>query len=631
MSIHWPVLLQWLWAMLVGLGISISAAGWGSLVTRLARWREDSAAISAVFGLAVLILIGALLNLTHLVSRFTCIASLFPGLVLAAKAAPGWWRIARPQSSPWRSPMAWIAAGLLAFHFAGWAWNPDFCPHDDFHAYLVHPRKMLELGWMGEDPFAHRRVAGTFGGMFFLHAIVLTLCSEPSVHLIDPALPYLLLSGVILDVVRSRRLPAPTGAWLICAICLTAIPRLNISCLLLGACFFFVLFLWIDERSGSTDGSPPEAAAVGLLLGSLLSLKHNFTPAVGTAVAVWFALRCSNRNARPAVPRLAATLLGTTFLTLLPWCLASLQGTGTLWFPWLGRGVDISAQGPAHNFQAAITAQGTAYAAARFAMVPAAVALALGTFWHFRRRPAHPDLPAVGIAAAAWIAGIAAAIATEGYSPNRFTFAFTYPALLLLVLRVLTPTGPPQALPTQPRTRNAVAAALLLLPLAATFRNKFVEYNRPYAGFPHVVANRPLDDAPRRESYQRILADLPDEGGTLLFLDRMYLARLEARGTWIFDYPGNAAPRAGMPLSGDPDESERYLVRCGVRRIAYSYRNQGGLGPYLPALIENPARLLREQAQHATPWIQALDALFQSRPRIRDDGSNAVIELRLPR
>lgn len=631
MSIHWPVLLQWLWAMLVGLGIGASAAGWGSLVTRLARWRQDSAAVSAVFGFAILILIGALLNLSHLVSRFTCVASLVPGLLLAVKAAPGWWRGARSHPSPWRSPTGWIAAGLLAFHFAGWAWNPDFCPHDDFHAYLAHPRKMLELGWLGEEPFSHRRVAGTFGGMFFLHAIVLALCTEPAVHLIDPGLPYLLVSGVLLDVVRSRRLPAPTGAWLIIALCLTAIPRLNISCLLLGACFFLVLFLWIDERCGAADGSPREAAAVGLLLGSLLSLKHNFTPAAACASVVWLLLRGSRTESRASLPLIAATLAGATLLTLLPWCLSSLRDSGTLWFPWLGRGVDIGAQGPEHNFQASITPQSAGFAILRFSIVPSAVALALGILWRFRPRSTPDLLPVAAIAMAAWVAGSAASVATEGYSPNRFTFAFTYPALLLLVLRFLSSAEHPAG--TRPPSKPVITGVtlLLLLPLLPSLRNKFVEYNRPHAGFALLLANRPLDDDRRRESYGRLLEGLPTEGATLLFIDRMYLARLDSPGKWIADYPGYAAPLPGMPFSGDPDETERYLVRCGVRRIAYSYRSQGELGPYLPALRQNSARLIRSQAEHAIPWIQALDTLVQSRPRIRDDGSNAVIELRLPR
>src|SRR5262249_32512327 len=68
----------------------------------------------------------------------------------------------------------------------------NFNRHDDFHAYIVFPRKMIQTGELGRDPFSVRRMVASLGGQSFLHALVLAGLQEQNLHLMEPGIGLLL-------------------------------------------------------------------------------------------------------------------------------------------------------------------------------------------------------------------------------------------------------------------------------------------------------------------------------------------------------------------------------------------------------------------------------------------------------
>lgn len=70
--------------------------------------------------------------------------------------------------------------------YAGWVSTPnEFNLHDDYHADFVFPKKMLQMGSMGPDPFRERRLESSLGGGTFLNTFILSMLSEKILKNID--------------------------------------------------------------------------------------------------------------------------------------------------------------------------------------------------------------------------------------------------------------------------------------------------------------------------------------------------------------------------------------------------------------------------------------------------------------
>src|SRR5690606_16238225 len=98
-----------------------------------------------------------------------------------------------------------IVVLLAVFVVLGSAAWGRFNPHDDCHAYLVFPVKMLDTGSMGADPFSERRLVSGLGGQSLLHAVFLSGARMEYLQVLDPGLGVALAAGVMFAMVRQRR------------------------------------------------------------------------------------------------------------------------------------------------------------------------------------------------------------------------------------------------------------------------------------------------------------------------------------------------------------------------------------------------------------------------------------------
>jgi hypothetical protein len=166
-----------------GLVILLAFTGWGSAVNRVffPRNRVDWGQ-RAAWGIALSVVVGGILNLTGTVSQTSVLAWVALGVVLwfldllfhrsAVRAARG---VLLCQLRKVRLLFAGAiaVAALSLLQYAGSISNSQsggrlepttFNFHDDFHAYLVFPEKMLQTGSLGADPFSFTRIAASLGG-----------------------------------------------------------------------------------------------------------------------------------------------------------------------------------------------------------------------------------------------------------------------------------------------------------------------------------------------------------------------------------------------------------------------------------------------------------------------------------
>jgi hypothetical protein len=112
-------------------------------------------------------------------------------------------------------------------------------------------------------------------------------------------------------------------------------------------------------------------------------------------------------------------------------------------------------------------------------------------------------------------------------------------------------------------------------------------------------------------------------------------ARLDFRRNPIYvaDWPGESSPPPGMPLLKGAEPIADYLVKQGIRYVAYSYASQAyfprkSFGGYVSA---REGRVVGRQAAQSFIFQDALAELMRTRRIIFDDGLNCVVDLAHPR
>ena len=152
-------------------------------------------------------------------------------------------------------------------------------------------------------------------------------CAILSVHLIEPAIPYVILAGLVTEACRERKVSPWVAPALIIVISLIPFPRINTTCLVLGVCFFLVWLQRFFERGVQPDLRSGELVWMGVFLGALLSIKANFTPTLGMGLVALGLIRWYHfRHARDRLVELAK-LGGGMAIAVVPWMVA-LLGTG---------------------------------------------------------------------------------------------------------------------------------------------------------------------------------------------------------------------------------------------------------------------------------------------------------------
>lgn len=576
-------------ALFWGVLLAASFAGWGTLLGRLlSPGRTLDAGLRAALGLALTVAVGGIFNLASWISRTGVLLWVVGGLggvvvdLLRKKKRIS----ASAETGPERSgPIAFVALVFVAVSsgilFAGsvngriWAGFEyrDFDLHDDEQSYLVYPRKMLERGGLGAEPFDTRRLV-VLGGQSLLHAFVAVLFPPRTTHLLDAGVGLLISLGVLWGAGRARGLSRAAASLPLLALLLlpVATARGNTTSLLTGTALLLAAFRLVDERPLAALSPLRRAVPLGLVVAALVALKTTFLPAVVLFLAAdaLFALAAGEGRARLVDSLLAGA---AALAMLLPWMVSAKLSSGSFLFPLLGRGFQGSI--PWREIpgipKEALDPQVSRIALLARSLVPALpLAFLAGIAGFLGRRTAA----AFGLSV--FILPAILRFAGDPFlerSLTRYAFPAVAAAIPLLVAaclpsRVEWPTG---------RSR-ALAAASLLVTATVLWSSRvdaIGAYREAIKSVRTATSGRPLVDEGLVARLSTLLVGVPQEAPVLVRMTVPYLLDPAAHRIFLETIPGFSSPPPGMPFFRGPEPLAEYLLGQGVPYLAYGDRRGG--------------------------------------------------------
>ena len=377
--------------------------GWGWIAKRAAGASAVPLFVTVALGMAALICLGGVLNLTRLAFRPALDLLVLAGLAAAAVAGA----LRLRESTRWRFEWNWASAvAAVPLVAAGWLVARYLTPasafnwHDDFERYFSYPVRMLATGTVAGNPLGYMG-ADTFGGQALLQAFVVRYSSIDFIGSLDTGFGLLLCLGLAAHAGSLRR-----SAVLVVAAQLSLIaidPQIvNVSSLfttsgLVMAAGYLGRFASMPERKLAPRG------LLGLVYAGLVALRTTNVIFVAAHFTMLALVNAVAGRRDKAWLRPWAAIAGWTALFVLPW-IATHYG---LYRSALGAAVSVpssnAAVEPLNLFSTAIPFYGTPQV--YFTLV-ALGALGLGAWGLFALMktwlPASPEtLAGIAIAGAA--------------------------------------------------------------------------------------------------------------------------------------------------------------------------------------------------------------------------------------
>jgi len=166
----------------------------------------------------------------------------------------------------------WVYTGRL--NFAHMVYADGFNTSDDYHAYLVFPHKMLQLGSMGLDPFSERRIV-SLGGQSFLHTFIVSVLSDTNLNLIDPGLALIITIGLIIGFFKENPAWTRRVIFTILLVLLIAVPKANTTSIMLPVALFLSLFRTLESKEIDRHSSVSNACLIALISAAIGTLKSS--------------------------------------------------------------------------------------------------------------------------------------------------------------------------------------------------------------------------------------------------------------------------------------------------------------------------------------------------------------------
>ena len=273
---HQPYLLALIWGVLVFEGLFV----FGYLISRFFSGTASDHMLYPVLGLLGVLFCGGFLNLVgwlspYLINSHVILSALFFSY-LTIKNAPVIIQNFFQKISA-QSPIAFILP-LVAFFSLIWAYlicvsNINFNLHDDFHAYLFFPMKLLQMGSLGGDPFSERRLISGLAGNSLILMIGLVQMKWYFLHAIDWGLGILLFaySIICIRIPGSFRKNLLIKSCVVFGISLFAIPAVNITANVLPMAIVFAIWAWLFNLITTEHRTESLGFKSGLFLGLALS------------------------------------------------------------------------------------------------------------------------------------------------------------------------------------------------------------------------------------------------------------------------------------------------------------------------------------------------------------------------
>jgi len=618
--------------------VYLALAGWGHVVAVLARVRQSPRiGILAGWGMAATVTIGGVLNLSGSISP-----ALLRAYTVVGAAIVVWreWRrrsfggfvvrqIRRLRADPLLAVVVLFSALAFLATLAGSALL-SINPHDDAHAYLVFPRKMLDAGSLGADPFSERRMLA-YGGQSFLQAIMLAYVDVTSVHAMDRGLACLVAASLIVGHAAKRRVSVGATLAVLWVFGLMLPDVANVSAEVTGMALLLALMSTFVLFRSETLGT--RVLLMATLTAAIIALKNSLIIAVVLTFAFLYVVGArATIRARAVEAMLVAAF---ALLLLAPWMVDMRRSSGTLLYPLLGHGYHASAYSKFPPVACGnLTLTNTMSVVRQAAALPSMLVIgALIVFLFSKPSRGIPDRGAtLGAFAAAFLTAVLLSV-TSGFEPGQH---YDYPLTAAMVVFVLTEslgrysTGPTREGSFSSARRAALFALLILLPMS--FLPAFHLYKSAAARVvTKKVRRRPdLMESPRE--LRTLQSVIPRGESVLARLARPYNLDFARNRVFIIDWPCGAGPAPGIPCSGTAEDVARYLRSRGVRFVMYSYANEAKysrlvFGSRLTLLGDGYSRRVRRLTKYTFAFQDRLSVLGRAYERIGDDGKVFVLDL----
>jgi hypothetical protein len=640
-----------------GICLLLSLIGWGKVLNHIffpnqrIDWGQRAA-----WGLAFSILIGGILNATWTISQTTILFFLGLGLIYCLVDLVNQRRSITnnllqllTESRKDKIILAGLAiVSLLIFiQYAGWVYTgrvnlasmvyaDGFNTSDDYHAYLVFPHKMLQLGSMGGDPFSERRIV-SLGGQSFLHTLILSVLSDTNLNLIDPALSLIITIGLIIGFFKDNKASTRRVIFTILFVLLIAVPKANTTSIMLPVALFMSLFRMLDSQEIDSNHWASNAFIIALTSAALCTLKSSLIPActiVFTLSYIGYYIGSKNKGKVFFEFILTTVLIG---LFLLPWMISLYQSSGTLLYPLLGKGYHASAYGI--TFKSGSTFLGTAKTAiVAFRGIYVFVLILLGCLSLSIRPLKLGNLPedylfssrqaVVSMTIGALLATVVVGVLTENADPFRYSFSHLFPAIIILIMVAMTDTGS--------LNKNGVANFFIVAVFCAgiVISDGWNITKQTYSAYVKNIqfglTNPSLVSAKQKSQYAALQQSIPQGETVLSRLDVPFVLDFKRNQIFLADWPAGASLPPGIPVFKGGEALANYLVSQSIRYIAYSSWSLNH-----PADVDTSGPGLsswfRLQSQLSHDFRDNVQQLAKTRKTIYQDGENFVLDLKIQR
>lgn len=611
---------------------SLACIGTGWQVLRLLRFTEVSWPLGGAVGLSIIVFAGGYLNLAGLVNRPTLIAMVVVGniLFLAGMNSPyhrlsASWAGFRQQHWFTRVFAVACVALLLAMVLQSLTFA-RFSKWDDMPAYLSYPSKLIQLGSLSFDPFSERRVEASLGANIFLQSFPLVAGDVRSMWFIDDGLGLVLFAGCIFVTGRKLKNAAAVCVGLTSLVLILPLSHMNLSMTTLPAAIFAALFLVESADEAPADS---RSALLALLAAAVALVKSTYLP---VALLILFCLHLLRLRERTWLQclREASTAALVFLAVLLPWMLDMKRKEGTLFYPLLGRGFEISAYGPVPHFVNA--GPYPLKASLPILIVCAAVAAA---HWIATRKLPHAEKISLMFFASGLVV-LPISLAVGGASLSRYSKPFLLPfALILLASVARIPASATSVL--RRYLILGACTATLIVGMAAYGKGdkdlKFLQYllkPRQAAIVQDQFYYVMTDDAQDREIEREaaLQSKIPPGQAVYAAFLPTFAMNFQRNPIYLADFAGMSSLPPGLPTQGTPDELRSYLLSKSIRYIAYSRKMIAVENDVFNWPASVPGKTWpRTQSLTTADVNHQILALAETCASIYDDGDDRVLDL----
>jgi hypothetical protein len=638
-------------AALWGVCILLSMIGHGSIVKRLlCPDQKIDWGLRAAWGLPFSACVGGVLEVTGTISRTTVLLFLSVGLLSFALDIPQmlpafdgasvWSRLRNERVYKLSAALMVLAGLFLAARYAGsvslWGFGGNTFPsnfnvYDDFQAYYVFPHKMLDAGSMGPEPFSVRRIASALGGQSFLQTFVISMLSERNINILDIGIGSILISGLLLGWLQTSKPLPGSGPLTVILFLLLRPPSVNSTSLLTAMALYLSLFRTLASRELCGGRATSRALLVGLQAAALCSLKSSHFLFCATLLGFTYTMGIVRSKFQREIVTEALLACAFSVLLLLPWMMDMYRANGTPLYPILGHG--YIAYGYPGLLDAYAWLSSWSVFPGHILRVPRIPYLALGVLALFgatRRGIGEWETNAtLGMLASVCLGTIGTAKALGAFSGlYRYLFPFVVAGALIAGMQVLVRANSYGILVERLEGSVILAAAIgaLLLAGPSLLRNR-AGYLALARSAVHGLRPASLVTADVVERHRQVQQAIPPGATVMARLERPFLLDFRRNPILIDDWPGFASLPPGVPFFKGSEALSSFLTAHSIRYVAYDYATEAGLRNELHGVTHDKDSFVGISVALILDLQGNLRELCDTRKRIYDDGSTAVVDL----